>query len=53
MPAESGRPELTKITNIIIWKGRITAVTSLGHITIWNQKLLDDAFNNNTDILSD
>jgi len=53
VPAESGRPELTEITDIVIRKGRIAAVTSLGHIAIWNQELLDDASNNNADILPD
>lgn len=36
VPAESGRPELTEITDIVIRKGRIAAVTSLGVTSITN-----------------
>jgi hypothetical protein len=53
MPAESGPAQLTEIRDIIIRKDRVAAVTSLGHVATWNQKLLDGASNNDADLLPD
>ena len=51
MPVELGSPDLTEITDIVIRKGCIAAVTSLGHIAIWDQQLLVNASSNSANIL--
>jgi hypothetical protein len=51
IPAESGSPDMTEITDIVIRKGCVAAVTPFGHIAIWDQQLLADALSNSANIL--